>query len=72
MVNGHTTVVLTACTRSQRSLSVLRPNQALCECRILLFAIFPMIVAYRTRMYRIRVAGEVSLTPGAVISGWFP
>ena len=60
----------------QRSLTVLRPSQAfhdmICECRILL-ANFP-IVAYRTYMslyvQKEQVAGEVSLTPGTVISEW--
>ena len=65
----------------QRSLTVLRPSQAfhdiICECRILL-AIF-LIVAYRTEMLlyvqkkQLLIAGKVSLTPGAVITGdWFP
>ena len=44
-----------------------------CECRKMI-AIFP-IVAYRTCHYictKMQVAGEVSFTSGAVISGWFP
>ena len=60
----------------QRGLTVLRPSQAfhdiVCECRILL-AIF-QIMAYRTYMslyiQKKQVAGEVSSTPGAVISEW--
>ena len=60
----------------RRSLTVLRPRQAfhdiICECRILL-AIFA-IGAYRTYMslyiHKKQVAGEVSLTPGTVISEW--
>ena len=60
----------------QRSLTVLRPSQALhdktCECRTLL-AIFP-IVPYRTNMslyiQKKQVAGEISLTPCTVIIEW--
>ena len=56
----------------QRSLNVLRPNQAFhdivikCGCRIRCLRFFRL--AYRPCMYRSRVTGEVLLTPGAVIS----
>ena len=72
MVNRRT--VLTHVLVVQRSLAVLRPSQAFHdiarECRILL-AIFPM-VAHRIyvsfHVQKKQVAGEVSLTPGTVIS----
>ena len=67
---GHTILPCTRRSAYSSTVTVLRPSQAfhdVCECRILL-AIFP-IVAYRT----CTVAGEVSLTPGAIVSGnWFP
>ena len=66
VVNGHT--ILTYTRSSEFFFCVFR---LICEFCIL-FAIFPT-VAYRTYMYVPReVAGEVSLTPGAVISGYFP
>ena len=57
----------------QGSRTVLRPGQAfhdvLCECRVL-FAIVPT-VAYAGHVQK-QVTGEVSITPRAVVSSWFP
>ena len=59
----------------QRRLTVVRPSQAfipwcrIYECRIL-FAIFRQW--HTGHVQKKQVTGEVSLAPGAVISGWFP